>query len=251
MKRCARCDIVFDSDDRKQCLYCNDLLASVDPQRVEEFAADAVHSGFAADDKVIRQVIQDRKAVAYDRKYHVVGSYFCSRTFSFMYGFSRNEMRMGRDYRRILVQPLTTMSFLMLPWVVINLMDSLFFRLFYNGYCEQCGWKYTKSLIRLGHDPKECAYNEEYSAIIRDILSGKIGKTENRFRESSERKVAAGERSAFVDLCKNRSRFLWFLDVLCVWFSIAVLLGGISCFAFPLIASWLHGEETINPLGLR
>jgi len=251
MKKCPQCNIVFNADERSRCLYCNALLLMVEQGTAAEHEDSLTHEGFAQDDSIILQVIKDRQEVAHDRKFYIVGSYFCTRTLHFMYCFSRNEMKMGRKFRRWLVQPLNMGSFLIIPWVVWNLIDSLFIRLFYSAYCEKCGWKYKKLVSKGGHDPDECEYNQEYAQIIRDIMIGKILQTEDKFKQAAAEKIHAGKRSAYNELCTSKNFFSGVLDITTVWFSIALILLTVVLVVFPQIGIWLHHAADVSDLQLR
>ncbi len=284
MKRCVRCDIVFNLEDRARCLYCNSLLMTIAPGEEEQYKnavqdneeegapvqeADedmiikaakpageqaSIKIGFASggeEEAFIMRVIKDRRAVAYDRRYYIIGSYFNFRTLHFMYCFSRNEMKMGKTYRRALIQPLNMGSFLILPWVVFDVIDTVFVRLLYNGYCHQCGWKFKKSSPQQVHDPKECEYNHEYREIILDILSGQITRTEDKYIQLAEAKTKAGQRSAYRDLCSGRNFFTAVLDVVCVWFSISILILFLVMIVFPHLGVWINKADDVQPLELR
>jgi len=172
-------------------------------------------------------------------------------TFHFMYCFSRNEMKMGRTFRRRLIQPLNMGSFLTLPWVFFDMLDSLFFPMLYTAYCEKCGWKYKKISARTGHDPIECEYNQEYTEIIRDILTGKIVQAEPKFKEAAQAKALNGQRSAYNYLCNSRNFFSWITDVACVWFSISLFVLLFVLVVFPYLGLLVNNLEDVAPMGLR
>lgn len=282
IKKCTKCDIVFNLHERFRCLYCNSLLMSISPDEApqredlfgetDEIPIDQepgsddfvrarkksqedshIKKGFVPGevDSFILRVIKDRREVAYDRRYYIVGSYFNSRTLHFMYCFSRNDMKMGRGFRRALIQPLNMSSLLTLPWVVVNLIDTFFLRLSYNGFCNRCGWKFKKSSALKAHDPKECEYNQEYRDIILDILSGDIIRSEKKFKEMAEAKIQVGQRSAYQQLCTNHNFSSTVLDVACVWFSLFLLAGSFIMLFFPKIESMINQVDDIETMELR
>lgn len=240
MKKCNRCKIVFHNDERLRCLYCDSSLLVVDHDDTlgfrdeDDFDPNLVGGDIKREVSVLKQVLYDWELAEYLRAQYVIGTYFKVRTFKFMYQFSRNHFKMGKDYKRLLVQPLNLTSFLMLPWVVVDLLDSLYIRLSYNAYCSKCGWKFHQIHATQMHDALECEYNLEYSRIVREILNGNLNKTEGLIKESAYKKVRSGKRSAYKDLCSARSAFGWIPDVLCIWFSILVLMITIVVLVFPL-----------------
>jgi len=250
MKRCAKCDVVFNLDERTRCLYCNSLLLYADSAEQKNLDDLDALRGFSAEDTVLESVIRDRRKVAGDHRFYVIGSYFCTRTLHFIYAFSRNEMKMGRIFKRRLIQPLNMGSFLIIPWVLWDLIDSFFFHLVYNSYCLKCGWKYHSS-GKKEHDAAECEYNQEYAEIIRDILSGRIIQNEGRYREAALIKEAVGKRSAYRYLCGPRNFLSSIVDVACVWFSILLMIVFFVAVVFPSFSVLFHKMEDIQTLELR
>ncbi len=230
MKKCTRCKIVFHSDDRERCLYCDTNLMTVEKDDTlgfrddKDFDPNLVGGDIQRGVGVLKEILNEWEMGEYLRAQYVIGTYFKVRTFKFLYSFSRNHFKMGRDYKRVLVQPLNLTSFLMIPWVIIDVVDSLLIRLSYNAYCAKCGWKFHQVHATQLHDAKECEYNQEYSRIVSEILSGNVNKTEGQIKENAYKKIRTGQRSAYRDLCSRRNGTGWFFDVLCIWFSILSLL---------------------------
>ena len=83
------------------------------------------------------------------------------------------------------------------------------------------------------HETEECTYNQEYSWIVSEILTGNVNKTEGQLKEEAYRKVKTGNRSAYKDLCSRRSGAGWLTDVLCIWCSILVLMVVLIGIAMP------------------
>ena len=187
----------------------------------------------SSDIALIEQVVRDRDSLTYENIRYIVGSYFRARTFHFLYSFSRNEFKMGKEYKRFLIQPLSFVSILMIPWVVVDVIDSLLFRTIYLGYCPECKWKYDGRTVR--HDLEECAYNEEYTALINEILTGHIAVTEGNFQNQAMAKIKEGRRSAYFDLCARKNKYEGALDVACVWFSCGLMAYSLVVVLFPLI----------------
>ena len=240
MKKCPRCRVVFHMDERNRCLYCESFLMTVDRDE-EKAAAGQGIGGFQAADRLIKIILKEWKLTDHGRSQFLVSSFFQSRTFRFVYNFSRHDYKRGKEYRRFFIQPLSLYSFLMIPWVVYNFFDSLFFRLMYNGYCSKCGWKYIQYTQDQGHSPTECEYNQEYAAVIDNILTGKITQVEAGFKRLASEKMAMGKRSAYIELSAGRNISEWILDVACIWFSILIMVAIIVVMVFPQVAALLHG----------
>ena len=135
MKKCRNCKIVFHHPDRVRCLYCETpLVVLEDNDPVDDAIAflstedDAPPVLLSTDIRPLEQVIRGREPRPKEARV-VIGNYFKSRTFYFFYGLSRNELKMGQVYKRFFVQPFNLAFFLMIPWAVINVVDSLFFHL--------------------------------------------------------------------------------------------------------------------------
>lgn len=254
MKKCNRCKIVFHSDERLRCLYCDTSLMTVDRDDTvgfrdeKDFDPNLVGGDIKRGVSVLKQVLSDWELSEFLRAQYVIGTYFKVRTFKFSYDFSRNHFKMGKDYKRLLVQPLNLTSFLMLPWVIMNFLDSLYIRLSYNAYCTKCGWKFHQVHATQIHDPLECEYNLEYSRIVREILNGNLNKTEGLIKESAYKKIRSGKRSAYKDLCSSRSALGWVVDVLCIWLSILVLMVVAVILVLPLFikfGNFMTAEEAL------
>lgn len=232
MKKCQRCKIVFHRAERTRCLYCDGLLLTVGKD-------DTVTTELPVQDTaLIEMLVKDKESMSQENVRHIISSYFKSRTFQFLYKFSHNEMKMGDTYKRFLVQPLNGSSFFMIPWVVVSIFDSLFFRLVYRSYCPTCKWKFAGSGVR--HDPKECSYNREYVLVINAVLSGHIARLEETFEFQAMGKLKRGERSAYFDLCARKNPYEGFIDTVCVWFSIGVIIYIIVALAFPWVLKLVH-----------
>ncbi len=247
MKKCMKCDLIFQLEERTRCLYCNTLLVPLDPEEEPEegqvFEETAGGKALAQKKAIIAQMIRDRRVKGHGRMQYVVGSYFRTRTFHFMYGFSRNELLMGQGFSRFMVQPLNTSHFFIIPWVFIDFFDSLFVRMIYSGYCPRCGWKYNKLVDGREHHAKKCAYCREYSLVIEDILSGRITQSERIFKKQSFEACAAGERSAYHDLCSQNKLISKLSDIFCIWFSVTLMLTLIVGAIWPIFSFLLKGLD--------
>jgi len=254
MKKCMKCDLVFQLEERTRCLYCNTLLVALDPEEEPEegqlFEEKAGDAALAKKKAIIAQMIKDRRVKGHNRMQYVVGSYFRTRTFHFMYCFSRSEFLMGQGFSRALIQPLNTSHFFIIPWIFIDVLDSFFVRMIYTSYCSRCGWKYTPLTNAKGHDPRKCDYCREYSLIIEDILSGRITQSERIFKKQSFEALAARERSAYHDLCSQNKLVPKISDVFCIWFSVTLMLTLIVLALWPLF-SLLMGGLDLPGMGLR
>ena len=233
MKKCIRCDVVFYLNERARCLYCDTLLVATETDDPAQ-----LRKGFYNEERLegehpfVRWLLKDRGMERHGRMQFMIGSYFRVRTLKFMYSFSRNELKVNKDFKRFLVQPLSMMSFLTIPWVIWNVLDSVMIRFFYNTHCDRCNWKFKKYVSGQKHDREECDYNLEYSSLIEDILNGRILQTAPRFKRQAYRKVTSGKRSAYHDLFHSKKKSDELMDVLCIWFSLLLLLivGVISFF---------------------
>lgn len=222
MKKCLKCQIVYYWDKRMRCLYCDAFLVTVQKDdAAKDLSLDKARA-------IVAQIIRDRRVSGEGHIQYVIASFFKTRTLYFMYAFSRNDYKAGRDYKRALIQPLNLSSFLIIPWVAYDFVDTFFFRLFYQGYCEKCGWKYNSLTQGREHDAKECVYNQEYTAIIEDVLSGRIVETEEKYAEIAAEKKAGGLRSAYLDLCGHESQASKFFDIF-------VILGSVWFLAYLFI----------------
>jgi len=245
MKKCNRCRIVFHDDTRQRCLYCDTNLLTVERDDTIGFQNDKdfdpnLMGGAQGSSPVLREIMREWQLGEFLRVQYMIGTYFKTRTFKFLYGFSRSQFRMGKDYKRVLAQPLNITSFLTVPWVVINVIDSFFIRLSYNAYCSKCGWKFRQVHATQEHDPVECEYNQEFSRIVNDIVSGNIAKTEGRIKQDAYKKIQAGKSSAYKDLCSRRTNTGWFMDIFCVWFSIVLLLSVVVTLVMPIFLQLGH-----------
>ena len=110
----------------------------------------------------------------------------------------------------------------MIPWAVINVIDSLFFHLRYRTYCPSCKWKYAGRSVR--HDPRDCAYNREYTLVINAILTGFIARIEPTFQSQAMAEVKRGQRSAYLDLCTHKNKYEKALDIASICFSCGLIL---------------------------
>ncbi len=225
MKKCTRCNVVFYLNERLRCLYCDTRLITTDTDDPAKLRKNVVQADrLEGEHPFVRWLLKDRGIERHGRMQFMIGSYFRVRTFKFMYNFSRNEMRMNKDFKRILIQPLSIMSFLTIPWVIWNFIDSMAIRFLYNAHCERCNWKYKKYVSGQKHQRDECEYCLEYSALMEDVLNGRIIQTEPRFKRQAYRKVTAGKKSAYRDLFALKSQVDSFLDVTSIWFSLLILL---------------------------
>ena len=244
MKKCPRCKIVFYLEERTHCLYCDTLLSTVTRDDTPPIESTQGIGGIKVEQTILKKVLRDSQIEAYGRMQYMMGSYFRSRTLHFMYQFSRSHFRMGRGFSRFFVQPLNATSFLTLPWVFYNFLDSLYFRMAYSsGYCLKCGWKYKQVSRKQVHDPVECEYCQEYTNIFKEVSSGNIAKTEREFKRVAAIKIASGKRSAYHDLCSSKSPLSAFVDVMGIWFTICLYLLLIVILVMPRVFVWMHMLE--------
>ena len=239
MKKCPGCKIVFHHPGRERCLYCNTILAVLsDDDPLEDTMAflsteDDTTILLSNDTGSLGEVIWKKDTLSPEDARYVIGSYFKSRSFYFFYGLSRNELKMEKKYKRFFIHPLNFLFFLMIPWAVINVIDSVFFHLRYRNYCPTCKWKYAGRSAR--HDPRECAYNREYTLVINAILTGFIARIEPTFHSQAMAEVKRGQRSAYLELCTHKNKYEKALDILNVCFSCGLILYILWAVFVPLI----------------
>jgi hypothetical protein len=192
---------------------------------------------------VIQQVVNEHGVEAHTRLQFIISSYFRTRTIHFMYAFSRNNFKMGPAFKRELIQPFHLMSFLMLPWLVLDIFDSFLCRLIYTKYCPKCGWKFYKLTSDGDHDHMECEYNREYKEVINSILDGSIMRKEDEFRRLGMMRRSAGRRSAYWELCHGKQFFSSVFDIICIWFSICLWLILLIAICFPSVIAGVYMLE--------
>lgn len=243
MKECPRCKITFHLDDRIRCLYCDTMLrdARDDTTDLQKRVSGEVPG--LTSQPVIEKVVKEHGIAAHTRHQFIVASYFRTRTFHFMYAFSRNEFKLGPDFAREMIQPFRLTSLLVLPWLIINILDSFFCRLVYTKYCPKCGWKFYKTERSGEHDHEECEYNREYKRVVDLILNGTIMKEEAVFKRLGIMKQNAGRRSAYWDLCEGTDFFSSFLDVATIWFSICLWIILAVALIFPAVIKGIYMLE--------
>ncbi len=243
MKECPRCKITFHLEDRGRCLYCDGLLHTVEEDKTD--LNKNVDGGFGAlsSQPVIQQMIEEHGVEAYTRHQFIVASYFRTRTLHFMYAFSRNEFKMGAVFSRKFIQPFRITSLLMLPWLFLNIIDSLFFRISYTKYCPKCGWKFYRTERTGEHNHEECEYNREYKQVVESILAGLILKEESTFRRLGIMRRTAGRRSAYWDLCQGTNFFSSVLDVTTIWFSVCLWIIVVVAALFPWFIQLIYSLE--------
>ena len=77
--------------------------------------------------------------------------------------------------------------------------------------------------------------------MVNDIVTGNIAKSEGRIKQEAYKKIQDGKRSAYRDLClRRRSTGGWFFDVLCVWFSICIIISVIIIIILPFCLGFGH-----------
>ncbi|HSV43890.1 MAG TPA: hypothetical protein VLJ10_04980 [Candidatus Bathyarchaeia archaeon] len=240
MKECPRCKITFHLDDRLRCLYCDTLLRTVDEDQTDlQHKMEAGLLGTGAQ-PVVNQVAQERGIQAQTRLQFIVSSYFRTRTFHFMYAFSRNDFKRGPTFKRELIQPFHVTSLLALPWLALNIVDSFVCRFLYTHYCPRCGWKFFRADVKGEHVREECDYNREYEKVVDAVLSGEIIREEEQFKRLGLMKKNARLRSAYWDLSAHTDFFSSILDLVCIWFSVCLWILLLVALTFPSIIDGVY-----------
>lgn len=217
MRKCLNCQLVFYGEDRYECPYCNSTLGEA-----------------SAEDVQGAKVSKTPESADHERLVHFIGSYFRAKSFAFIYRLSRHELKIGKSFTRFFIYPLHFGFAIKLPWLVIDLLDSLFFRVIYTGFCGQCGWKHQKITGGLAHTPQECDYNKEYTQILGDILTGEIVRTEEKFQRQAQEKIQAGKKSAWHDLSHRGASFELAFDVIAILISLGLMIFGVVQLAMPI-----------------
>jgi len=215
MRKCPNCQIVYHSPRRICCLYCDAQLISAefnDALRVRETEFLKGRTNLLAQSADIA------------RMRSVLDKYFRMRSFTFSYVFSRNQMKFGQKFERFFVEPITFAFFIKIPWLIINLFDSMSMHLVYQGYCPQCQWKHKRLSGAGEHSKAECVYNQEYSALLKEILSGEFIRNESKFEQQAAALTSAGQRSAYNTLCSRRSGMEYGMDLVAILFSMALYM---------------------------
>lgn len=230
MRLCPRCNVTFSSQQRSYCLYCDSRLLEVEDQSIFVQKTDA------AKRKILGLKSQDDM----DWREYVIGNYFRTRSFAFSYAFFRNEFKKGKAFPRFWIQPLDLTFLIKLPWLAINIFDSLFFRILYTGFCPRCGWKYKQFSAQAEHDAAECAYNQEYTAVVEAVLEGKILKNEPEMMAAAAKNVSSGKKSAYRQLCARKTQNSAVIDVLTILLSMSFFIALTTAVILPLVGKIYH-----------
>ncbi len=225
MRRCYKCLSEYPDDGVVRCIHCDTLLVAVDENELAYFKRDEPEAGNSL-------VNRNRRIGDHGHMLYILGSFFKNRTFVFSYSLSRNDMKLGKGYQRLLVQPLNFSVLFKIPWIFINILDSFLFRFIYEDCCEKCNYKIRS---RKEHSNESCEYNQEYFRIILEVLSGRIGFTEKAIQEKALEKIAAGRRSAYYDLRFRKALFERVMDAVCVVISVGIIFGLIVYLLFPMV----------------
>jgi len=218
MRKCPRCQIVYASKNRLKCLYCDSALI---PAELDEILVRKEQSRQRRMD-FNRTIVSG--PIGLSQMQYLLGVFFKVRSFAFSYEFCRNQLKIGKEYERYLIEPLGFSSIIKLPWVFVNVVDSFLFHSNYKGYCPRCHCKHKHSIGPGSHPKEECDYNQEYNALLKDIISGDIVKTEEKFTQLASRRVKAGLRSSYHELCTRKRVFEQFLDIIIILLSMSFLI---------------------------
>lgn len=235
MKRCHRCRIVYHFNDRLRCLYCDAMLTETSRDDSLFSKPGQTAGGVSDEQSVTSQLLRNRNMEGQQQLQYLISGYFRVRSFHFIYSFSRQEMKMGKEVRRWLIQPLNVSYAVMLPWVAYDLVDSLVFHMLYQGFCDKCGWKYCPTPRFLGHDPDECEYNKEFTHVIKEILTGQITYSEEEIKTKADQKITDDKRSAYYDLCRQKDYLTSMVDWVSVTMSVLFWLFLTVWMLLPLV----------------
>jgi hypothetical protein len=239
MKKCPRCDTSF-PDEYLVCKYCDSRLfneAELDGlfnQKEEEYFKEKVFN------------LDLEKMTAYMKEF-IVANYFHRRSFFFSYQFCRQEMKTGKKFRRFFIQPFNISFFIRLPWLFVNILDSLFFHLLYGGYCPQCNCKFKQSFeSNVSHNKEECAYNKEFAAILVEIFTGYIFTKEQEFRRRAAEKVKLGLKSAYHDLSSPNKKVETLVDIFTIGLSFCLYFYLFARVAIPFVGRYIDLSPSVE-----
>jgi len=231
MKKCPRCETVF-SDQHLVCMYC-------ECQLFDEAALTAINHDEQEyfKEKVFNFDLE--KMTPYMKEF-VVANYFLRRSFFFSYQFCRQEMKMGKTFRRFLIQPFNASFLIRWPWLIVNFFDSFYFQLVYGGYCPKCNCKFKKFFeSNVEHDMNECAYNQEFAAVVVEIFSGYIFSKEKDFKQRALEKTKIGLKSAYTDLKSRNKEIETLVDILTIGLSLCLYFYLFALFAIPFVGKYV------------
>jgi hypothetical protein len=211
MSYCPRCKVSFEENKGRHCFYCSGLLASTHTSFFEKKAKEHL-------------VIKDREKLTHQRKEYLLGAFFRTKTFLSSFAFCVNDMKEGKKRKRFLVQPLNFSYAIKLPWLLVNLVYSVFFHLIHTAYCPTCDMKYVPISGDGKHDTKECEYNQEYRGIVHELFSGKLVVSLRDLEQKAEERVKQGKKSAYFDLLNRNVTKEKTLDVLVIMTSVICYL---------------------------
>ncbi|MDD3375021.1 MAG: hypothetical protein PHY73_04790 [Candidatus Omnitrophica bacterium] len=228
MKKCPRCQVAYKDDHEIKCLYCDGILIDADLLAFERNSGTSL-----SQPKQIRM----KDPMTHQRKAYLIGVFLKGKTFLSSFAFSANEMKKGEKFKRFFVQPLDISYIIKLPWLLVNFIYSLSYRLLYHSYCPECGWKYILSDGKGVHAKDECEYNQEYNRLSEEIFSGNVFIDLDELIAQSNEKRKNGKRSAVYDARNRNVGWESFLDVLSILSSIMLYL-----FLFTLLVMPIFGR---------
>ncbi|MDP8264978.1 MAG: hypothetical protein P9M12_05830 [Candidatus Aceula lacicola] len=229
MRKCLRCNIIFDDERLVGCIYCENILVRVkDDKEQREFESCAKAEEPSA----------FKKPLTHQKKDYLFGALFQERTFLSSFAFSYNNMKRNKEAQRFLIQPIDIGYIVKVPLIIVNFIYSFFFHILHSQYCPRCNTRYFAFYggQKMQHPKDACEYCQEYNQIADEIFSKKQCVNLRKLREISEEKIRQGKHSAFFDLTHRNVAVERFLDIASIVTSIAVYVYIVARLSMPFFA---------------
>ncbi|MDD3375020.1 MAG: hypothetical protein PHY73_04785 [Candidatus Omnitrophica bacterium] len=215
MRKCLSCNITFDDENLVGCLYCESILVKIHQDQSREDVAPSAQG---------TESLPSKKILTHQNKDYLMGILFRRRTFLSSFAFSCNDIKRSKKATRFLVQPIDIGYVVKIPWLVVDIVYSLFFHILHSRYCPLCNTRYFifYHFQEAQHPKDACEYCQEYNRISDEIFLKKERVDLRVLRKESEEKVRRGKKSAFFDLTHRNIKLERFLDILSILISIAL-----------------------------
>lgn len=233
MKKCPCCKVIYKDDGQFKCLYCDGTLMNA---RDVDLAEETETSFGLSKPKELKF----NETLTRDRQDYLMGVFFRGSTFLSSFRFNLIDFKKGKEVARFFVRPLDLSTIIKIPWILVTLVYSAFYYFFPKRYCSACGWKYIPSHGEKQHDPQECAYNQEYNLIEKEVFSGKVFIDFREVKKISDAKIKAGQRSALYDLQHRNLPWEKTLDIFAILVSIIVYVYLLSLLVMPIANEIYH-----------
>ncbi len=229
MRKCPRCNIVFDDESLVGCLYCECLLIKVGDESEEKQAQVDVEQ---------KVPLKKSPILSHQNKVYLMGVLLNRRTFLSSFAFSCNDIKRSKKAQRFLVQPIDVGFFIKIPWLIFDIVYSFFFHILHSKYCPRCNTRYFifYHFQQAQHAKEDCEYCQEYNRIADEIFEKRERVDLRALRKESEQRIRLGKRSAFFDLTHRNISLERFFDILSLLFSFALYAYIIVLLSMPIFA---------------